>query len=64
MCPGYLKNPFLGLSYKEFIMTNEQQKPATPTNPTPAPQQDQQNQQSQSPAKPSTDKPGVQQQQK
>jgi hypothetical protein len=43
-------------------MTNEQQKPATPTsNPTPAPQQ---NQQSESPSKPSTDKPGVQQQQK
>jgi hypothetical protein len=40
-------------------MTNEQQKPATPTsNPTPAPQQNQ------SDNKPSTDKPGVQQQQK
>jgi hypothetical protein len=43
-------------------MTNEQQKPAAPTSkPTPAPQQDQQ---SQSPAKPSTDKPGAQPQQK
>jgi len=46
-------------------MTNEQQKPAAPaSNPTPAPQQDQQGQQSQSPAKPSTDKPGAQPQQK
>jgi len=45
-------------------MTNEQQKPATPaSNPAPAaaPQEGQQNQ---SPAKPSTDKPGVQPQQK
>lgn len=43
-------------------MTNEQQKPTTPTsNPAPAPQQEQQNQ---SPAKPSTDKPDTQPQQK
>ena len=44
-------------------MTNEQQKPATPTtNPTPAPQQNPQ--QDQSGNKSNTDKPGVQQQQK
>jgi len=44
-------------------MTNEQQKPATPaTNPTQAPQHNPQ--QDQSGNKPSTDKPGVQQQQK
>jgi len=44
-------------------MTNEQPKPATPvSNPTPAPQQSPQ--QNQSGNKPSTDKPGVQQQQK
>ena len=51
-------------------MTNEQQKPTTPAaNPAQAqqqnPQQKQQNpQQNQSGNKPSTDKPGVQQQQK
>jgi hypothetical protein len=45
-------------------MTNEQQKPATPTsNPAPAPAP-QEGQQSQSPASPNTDKPDGQPQQK
>ena len=49
-------------------MTNEQQNPATPgTNPAQTPQHNPQHpqpQQDQSGNKPSTDKPGVQQQQK
>jgi hypothetical protein len=46
-------------------MTNEQQKPATPAiDPAPAPAPQEGQQQSQSPTKPSTDKPGVQPQQK
>lgn len=46
-------------------MTNEQQKPAQPaTNPAQTPQHNPQPQQDQSGNKPSTDKPGVQQQQK
>jgi hypothetical protein len=43
-------------------MTNEQQKPTPATNPAQAPQQKPQPQQDQSGNKPSTDKPGVQQQ--
>jgi hypothetical protein len=48
----------LGTFYEDFIMTNEQQKPATPptSNPAPTPQQNQGDH------KPSNDKPGQPQQ--